>query len=60
MSLFDIFLYTIPLGPAEKARPVKAGSHNLYYHLNDLNAEKFQPSGDMATYVASQSFCIEH
>ena len=27
-------------GPAKKARPIKAGSHDLYYHINDLNAEK--------------------
>ena len=24
-------------GPAKKARPVKAGSHNLHYHINNLN-----------------------
>ena len=23
--------------PAKKARPLKAGSHNLHYHINDLN-----------------------
>ena len=32
--------------PAEKARPVKAGSHYLPYELN-LNAEKPQPSADL-------------
>ena len=26
--------------PAKKASPIKAGSHNLYYHMNDLIAEK--------------------
>ena len=28
-------------------RPVKAWSHDLHYHTNDLNAEKTQPSGDL-------------
>ena len=32
--------YTIPLGTSKKARPIKAGSHNLHYHTNDLNTEK--------------------
>ena len=27
-------------GAVKKASPVKAGSHNLDYHINDLNAEK--------------------
>ena len=34
-------------GPAKKASPVKAGSHYLYYQLNNLNAEKSYPSGDL-------------
>ena len=37
-------------GPAEKAlvnQLIKAGSHYLYYHLNNLNAEKSH------TYVAT-------
>ena len=34
-------------GPAKMTMPVKAGSHNLYYHINHLNAEKNQPSGDL-------------
>ena len=39
-------------GPAEKAIKAcfikHAGSHYLYYHLNDLNIEKFHPSGDLS------------
>ena len=27
-------------GPAKEARPIKAGSHYLHYHLNNLNTEK--------------------
>ena len=30
-------LFTVPLGTCEMARPVNAGSHYLYYNLNDLN-----------------------
>ena len=26
--------------PAKKARPVKAESYNLHYHINDFNPEK--------------------
>ena len=33
--------------PAKKARQVKAAIHNLYYHINDLNTKKLQPSGDL-------------
>ena len=27
--------------------PLTAGSHCLHYHLNNLNTEKSQPSGDL-------------
>ena len=27
-------------GPAKNATPVKAGSHDVHYHINDLNTEK--------------------
>ena len=35
------------LGPAKKAEACRAGNHYLYCELNDLNAEKSQPSGDL-------------
>ena len=35
-------------GAAKKTKPVKAESHNLHHHINDLNTEKSQPSGDLS------------
>ena len=55
-------LYNFPLGGirtlshyglAKKARPIKAGSHNLYYQLNDLNAEKI-PAGPAVIYSVTE------
>ena len=34
------FQHTSHYGPAKKASPVKAGSHNLHYHINNLSTEK--------------------
>ena len=42
MKSFFLFLVHYPTRTwaAKKAKPVKAGSHYLHYHLNDLNTEK--------------------
>ena len=36
-------------GPARKARSIKVESHNLHYHLNNLNAEQ-NPSNQLNSY----------
>ena len=41
-------------GPAKKARPIKAGSHNLHYHINKLNTKKSQASGDVQSKHATR------
>ena len=41
IGYFSFLSSTLPHeGPAKKARPIKAESHNLYYHMNDLITEK--------------------
>ena len=40
LATFPFFAVHYPTRDLTKARPIKAGSHNLYYHMNDLIAEK--------------------
>ena len=49
-GMFSLSITLFHQGPAKKARACRAGSHYLHYlqyELNDLNAKKSQPSGDL-------------
>ena len=52
-NLYTVYYIFLPIhvlshqGPAKKAWTVKAGSHIRHYHINNLNTEKSQPSGDL-------------